>query len=483
MSDTQFDPTTVPTFPVFHLSVQDGHPPRFNGTALELDPEEDPIDAVTTMAAREAEARNLDAVRVEGNYNGSNHKFVVRASGELYDLTPPPVEKKPLYKQWPVLITAFIGVLLLVLGTLTVIFLLQPKAAPPPAAKPSIPGANTPVPVQMPETFSSTATWALPVSRNLSPALLSDGTVLVANDDDMLIALNTQTAEQTWTGTDAPNDVSQVHETTWRGQPVLMQTRGKEIKLWARYGSHRTDVKPVEIQLDATPTVTYAGDSPLMDLGDYTVAVPTQDGAKRLSIPPGSVATAFDGKSVVSVGEDAVHTTTTDGKTTHIGFTPPKGVSGKPHTAVGLSQSRAIATWQKETHTQVALINTASGETLMSADVTNEPTVPDVTIDHAASTAVIGQLFVRFDNAPALVELPDKYRKPTLYGTTIYAASSKGPQEITIDGTKVKDTTWSSYSTNDPPPALVTDRAAYVVAEKVDTTYIYRVSRREKETS
>src|SRR5699024_2713097 len=187
--------------------------------------ESDRHRAATDAAAQKAAEQGHEAVRVRAHLSdGRSVDFVVRASGEVYDTTVPDEPVKPSRKKRALILVAagLTGVLVIGGGAFVLGHALgdaEPVAVettPPPPA-----GAGTDIPVGLPPAFSSTAAWSAQVDDKAVVRELSDGRLLTITEARTLTILDPDRGEPQWVGSSAPTDLTDVHETTWQGRPVL----------------------------------------------------------------------------------------------------------------------------------------------------------------------------------------------------------------------------------------------------------------------
>lgn len=482
MTEPTFDPAATPPFPVYTLRVTPEGGTTLDGVPVEPAPGEDPLLAGRLAAARKAGNAGHDAVRVTA-VTSDNQRFqlVIRANGDVYDITPEP-PKPPKPKKTKVLIGAAAGLAALVLvgGGITAGVLIAGGNDEPVVAAPTPPpGAGSDIPVGLPNYFSPEATWRYSVAERSGAKKLADGTVLLLTPSRELAAIDPETGEVPWRASSGPQDLSTAFETTWQGRPVLASTTGQQLHLWPR----DTDEAAVtRVDLEADATVTYAGTAPLIDLGDYTVLAPAteQRKAQRVSLPPGTKPVAVTENGIASLGESGVWLTDPEsGDYERTGDLGSDDAEGLPHFATGIDSDHYLAQWRGEGNdgNYTALINAAGdvlAETRMRGNLADRD-VPMTDADH--QTSVVGDLFIDYrPESPALAVIED-FDVTALDGTTLYGMHERQPKAARVTGDGLQLTDYPVFSEEDTSPVLVTDEAAYVVSPQVDVTYLYRAPR------
>src|SRR5699024_5305488 len=205
------------------------------------------------------------------------------------------------------------------------------------------------------------------------------------------------------------------------------------LTLWPLDLDDKSNVPAVEIDLNAQADVTYAGTAPLIDLGDYTVAVPAENGVQRVSVPPGTQPVAAGNDIIVSVGDNTIAQTafTSKATSTTTDFERPKGTEGAPASAIGLTPKRAVVTWKADKKETTALVDTEKGKVLATIDG-RAPRVEELPqIDETAGTALAGSYFIRYDgDKPKIVDLDVASRDAVLEGNHVYTNNQDGPLNL-----------------------------------------------------
>lgn len=480
-------PDNVPPFPVYTLDY-DGNTALLDKVLIEPTPGQELTETALDAIAGKASDAGLDAVRVRVVTPDDTHLMIVTSAGEAHDITAPAGPTTPSRRKRGLIIgAAALTLALLAGGGITVGRTVNAANTDPgPTTPPPIPGDNAAIPVGLPTGFTTTADWSLPVAEARAPVVLENGQVLVTTPADHLEIHEPKRAQTVWSSTTAPNGTTPIVETTWTHRPVLASATGHSLTLWPLDLDEHRSVPAVTVDFDANADVTYAGVAPLIDLGDYTVAVPGHEGLQRISVPPGTHPVAAGDDIIVSIGDNTItHTAFTSKATsTTTDFERPKGTTGAPTSAMGLTPTRALVTWKAKEKETTALIDTAAGTVLATIDGRG-PSVDELPqLDEAAGTALVGSYFIRYTgNEPTIVDLDMASRDAVVDGNHVYTTDHDGPLDVKISGHRVIPSRWEPLAPDDPPPAAVATDAAYVIAEKVDQTILYRAPRHNQETT
>lgn len=481
------NPESVPPFPVYALEY-DGDTVLLDKVIVEPAPGQELTEAGLQAVARKVTDAGLDAVRVRVVTPDDTHLMIVNSDGDAEDITPSTEPDKPSRRKRGLIIGSAILVLVVVgaggiaLGKVIKDANTEPVAAAPPP----IPGENAAIPFGLPTGFDSTADWSLPVADGRPPSVLQNGQVLLTTPEGRLEIHETKRAQTVWSSSTVPSGTTPIVETTWTDRPVLASATGRTLTLWPLDLNDNTNVPAVEVDIDAQADVTYAGAAPLIDLGDYTVAVPGEDGVQRVSVPPGTQPVAAGNDIIVSVGDNTIAKTafTSKATSTTIDFERPKGAKGAPTSAIGLTPTRAVVTWKADKKETTALVDTEKGKVLATLDG-RAPRVEELPqVDKSSGTALAGSYFIRYDgDEPTIVDLDVASREAVLDGNHVYTTNQDGPLDLKISGDKVAPSAWEPLAPDDPPPAAIASDAAYVLAEKVDQSILYRAPRKNQEAT
>lgn len=481
----EINPDQVPPFPVYALEY-DGSTVMLDKVIVEPAPGQEVTEAGVEAVARKAREAGLEAVRVRVATPDGDHLMVVGSEGEAVDITPSTAPDQPSRRKRLLIIAAAMAVLLVLsVGGIGIGMAIKEANTEPVAAPaPPIPGADTPIPVALPNGFADHAAWTVPIADRAEPVALNDNSVLITTPQGGLEIREPERATTVWSSSSAPRGSTPVVETTWTGRPVLAAASGSTMTLWPLDLPDTKDVPSAEIEIDTQAEITYAGVAPLLDLGDYTVAVPAEKGVQRVNVPPGTQPVAAGDDIIVSIGDNVIARTafTEQAANSTTNFNRPKGTKGAPTNAIGLTPTRALVTWEVDNSDLTALIDTETGKVL-DTQTGKAPDSRDLPqIDDNEGTALLGSYFIRLAGSdPQLFDLDLTSRDAVLDGSHVYTANTDGPLELTISGDKVVPGQWTPLSPDEPLPSAVSDNSAYVVAEKVDQSILYRAPRHNQE--
>ena len=487
MTTDEFDPNTVPPFPLYRIVMTDDGPDMLDGVPIE--PAAD--DASRTQAAveaarRKAEEQNLKAVRaVAFQTDDSQWDFVVTATGEVYDTTRYPEDTGSKKRRLVIgAIGAAAAVAVIAAGGLTWT-VLNDRSEPEPPAATAPPGAGIEIPAGLPEGYSPTAQWALSVAKDPIVQTLHDGRILTQTTGGNLMILDPETATREWTGIAVPSGKLQMHETTWQGRKIIAAATSQKLYMWPLDTGHKTG--PTIFDPKFRATTTFAGTAPLIDLGDYTVMTPATEKEKphKLTLPPGSRPTAVDGDIIRSISDTTINETTiTTEETSKTPYQPPKGATGAPAAVYGLSAHSAIVQWEAKDKKQSDRISALVD--LKEKIITPISGLPDIArnteilLDTKAQTAVIGSTYLNYGaDTPQTVGFTD-ITPSAIRGHTIFGTTHDGPATLDPEGDNAVEP-YTSLTDKDPGPAAVTADAAYIAVTQVDTTKLYRSPRHNDE--
>ncbi|PPF91332.1 hypothetical protein C5C03_00470 [Clavibacter michiganensis] len=332
-----------------------------------------------------------------------------------------------------------------------------------------------------PPGYSQTAAWATPVTTRTSPVLIDATRIAAVDDTGNLVILDTTTGLPTWRGSGAPTGRTGVTYSHVDGRPVLASATSRAITLWS---IDRTDGSPVpsrSITIPSRATVSYLGSAPLIDLGDQTAALVTGGQLVRLDVPVTATPVLATQASVVAANSEHIWTITTTG-TQETGAMPkPDGATGEPDLISAANDSTLIVLWptQDTTIDIATLVHAATGSLITTARVqaraATERSTPKRSVTSA--TLALGSLFVDYGITPAIVQL-DGLSDTVVDGNTVYGLKADTPTAAIRTGNSFTTETFSDVNTNDRTvPAAVTGSEAFVVATKVESTYLYALPR------
>lgn len=493
------DPTNVPKYPVYQLLYEErpndtdpaGAQTRVELDGIRVEPAvgQTATEAAIAAVARKAADHGRQAVRVMVTTpEGDRWAMVVTRDGEAIDVPEPDTGNRTRTKK-PLIITA--AVLLAIAaagGAAAVIVTNEDDPAPAVEAGPrdhwQPPNAGAQVPVGLPDTYSPTAAWAWSVSRDSGALSLSDGTIVIRDAEGSLVGLDPEDGRQLWHSPAAPRETTSLKETTWAGNSVLADAGTQRLQLWP-LPTETTDepVKPTTIELSNRAEVSFAGDAPLIYLGDYVVLADAGDGTlTEVEVPAGAHPVLVAEGNVVSFDADHVYRTpiTGDEDTTSTS-TELKHNSAvqdeRPQAIWPLAQDVVAALYEGNDGDPLLQVFTITdGERIAARHLESAPREQDdVLVDPDAETAVIGSAAIRWGEEEDAITQTTTLRDPLLHGTTLWGQTSDGPARVDISADGAEPEPYDTLSDSDPVPVLITDDAAYVEAPRVTDTFLYRV--------
>lgn len=482
----EITPENVPAFPLYVIDYdEDNETAELDGVPIEPAQGVNVADAAKDAAARKAAAQGFTAVRVKiRSALGEEWTMIVTVDGQTIDTTPTPEsqQKKRLIRPATVLVGAVIT--LSALGTATALAVhLSTDTDQDQNAAPQweIPGAGEQIPVGLPEGFTGPSDWSVDINSNTAATGLEDGRILTANSDGILSARDPETAEPEWAGSGAPQDLSEIHESTWTGQPVLASYSRGNLNLWPLADVTPGDaVEPQQVPVANEAEILWDGDTPLVSLGDFIVLVPDDEGTlTEVTIPAGSEpVSAVDGEAV-SLGPETIYRTGIDGETTSTDFTPPESVEGPAEAFWTVGTDALVLAWSardSDSSPVIAVIDQETGETIIKEQVEQLPNASaEITYNADSQRAVIGTLAVRYDDDPSLNEIP-AIQDPVIFGNTLYGNTTDGPALVDLGRPQEGAQPYATFTDDDPAPLIVADDAAYVIAPRLDQTILYRAA-------
>ena len=543
--DQTFDPTQVAKYPVYQLFYEDltgadgGADAVDRASRVELDgirvepaPGQAPREAAVAAIAKKAADHQRDAVRVVvTNADNERWKMIVTADGKTIDLSDDHgTETKTAAKKKPLLVAGGGLLVVAVAASVTAAVLISEspddEAAETEtsgtAAEPSwkVPNAGAEVPIGLPDDYAATATWVTPVMQGsgvmeLNNDKLSNDTLAVIGPGGNLQAIDAHTAEPQWYSRQAPDEMAEVHETTWAGEPVLAEATSSQLRLWpiptesTPQSSPATEpVQPHTVELAHQADVTFVGDSPLIDLGDYVVAADAGDGTlTEVQIPAGAEPLLVSDGEVVSMDDTHLyhspintddHSDSQDSDSTELAHHSAVQ-NDRPLSVWPLTTEVVAGLYEGEDDESILQVFNSNGERLITSYLDSTPTDQDTAlVDPEAETAVIGSIGIHWGNdsestgpdgtepestnpeppGPEIVE-PDitnftPAHESLLHGPTLWGEATDGPARVDMSDPQAQPQVYEVFSDEDPPPVLVTDQAAYVEAPRVDQTLLYR---------
>lgn len=484
-----FDPTTVPAFPVLTLRRDANHQLIVNGRPDKIVPGADWHQAGTDAIARLAREQHLDAVRVRAvdDDTTTEHRFVVTASGQTYplpadtDATPaaPRVSRRIL-----IVATAIVGCVVLGLGG-TLAYRTLHTAEPTAAPTWQLPHAGANIPVALPPGTSEQATWATPVNDSAQVTQISRSRVLTTGTDGNLVAFDARTGKPVWRGRGAPAGNADGHLTRIGSARVFAADSGGTITAWALSDTRPGRVSPQRVEIPSGATVTYDGSTPLVDLGDQTAATITASGGlRRVDVPiTATPVLATDTRVVAASG---TRWWSIDRRNTATGhpLRHPTGASGAATRVVGLDDTHLLALWQGTARSGgvAAVIDLRRNQVVATAALPSGTVSSQADVVHAPTggVAAVGGLVVQYGARPT-ISVAERFTPSVVTADVVYGVRQSVPVSAAITGARTltgRPFTTATIRQDELPGAALASHV-FVVAEKVDATYLYAAPRTE----
>ena len=475
MTTEQFDPTTVPAFPVLTLALEGDHHVTLNGLPIDVPEGVTPEQAGVDAAAEHAGSLGLDAVRVRAIVDGVEHRMVVTADGTPHELAMPVLEAESKKKsRLPLLISLGLAVVIVVGGTVaTLAVVLQPSSGPVATADPGPPGAGANIPVVVPPGFAEQASWSLPVAARSEPRLLDDQRLLITTADGQINLVDATTGAVTWRGAQAPRANAVLHASEVQGRPVIA-TGDSSLTLWP-LDTDQSPTAPIEVNVGRKAEISYLGSQPLVTLPNQTVGLFTADGLTMRDVPVTATPILAGRNGVIAANENSWWTVTADAAPVQQPLPRPSGVEGAPILISAADDDTLIVVWGQQSSVIVTLVDLPSNTITLAAPMNARVTARDLPI-HAvdAKTLTLGEVFIDYSSAPRAVALPTRMTAAAVSGSTVYGTSSnEGVVVNTTDRTPVATPFTSVSGVSTKPPSAALASAVYVISEKVDETLVY----------
>jgi hypothetical protein len=482
----EFDPTTVPPFPVVTLDLRDDSSITVNGAPVDIGMDEPPTDAGIAAVAKIARDHGLEAIRVRATSPDGTHLMVVKADGTPYDITPPDTAAADSGKRRRVVVGgAAVLAMVLVAGGVGAVVLTtgsEPAVVAPTAAQP--PGYLANLPVLAPPGYGQKAAWSVPVQSRSTPVLLEDGRVVVVDNDGNLAILDGATGSVTWRGNGGPTGQAGIHATTVENRPVLATAGSTALTLWPLDTDDTARVPGTSVDIGASGEVSYLGSAPLVTLSDQTIALLTEDGVKRVDVPVTSTAILATQDTAIAANAKSWWTIPTAGEPVKNDLPGPRGVDYDPTLITAADDTHLITVWPTDDNATdlVNLIDLETNTIVAAAKVPSGTVRDDTAPIHSTTgtTLTLGGIFIDYGEAPQIVAV-DEVVPAVIDGDTIYGTQDREPVVARLEGDSFEVTPFTTLSTDDTTvPAAVVADYAYVVAEKVDSTLLYALGREDE---
>lgn len=485
------NPDEVPAFPAYFLRLDtETDTATLEGVRVEPAAGTSIRQAALQAVATKAHTHGLTAVRVTvEDQEGDRWKMIVAADGEAIDITTDEAEEQP---QSPnrrhrlIIGSAAAAVVLggaITAGTWIVSSLTgnDTETGPPPW---EIPGEGEEIPIAVPDGYEQVSAWSVDVTEESGAMQISDGRIINTHTDGTLLARDPDTAEPTWQATNAPDDVTDLHQVRWNDQPALSLVDNNTLYIWQLGDELEADpTEPVTFDLSNDANVSYA-QTPLIDLGDFIVAVPTDDGLTQVNIPVGTDPVAATDEEVISIDADQIYRTPLNGdETTTNDYERHSDSSGRADALWPITETVVLGQWNDEDgDPMLQAIDITTGERLVSTTTSTTPgDDPEITVDDDNEHALIDDVTLSYGTDSAFGSIPT-LTEPVLNNGTVYGNTQNGPASIGFPEAGDDDlhpddealTHWETFTDDDAAPRVVTDEAIYLQTSRLDETLLYR---------
>lgn len=434
MPDDDFDPRSIPAFPVIHLKVttdKDGtHHGQVDGQPVTVD-QSDPIATLMGHARAEAATRPLRAVRVSAtDASDTTWLMAVHADGRTWDVDRPDAQTPDgrISKRTVAAVAAgTLAVATLGLGTAWAISSRQEPPPPTPTAAPA--GEAPVVPAQ---GWARRAAWVSPTLADSGDeaSVLTTGktviTTLATDHGDQLAGLRSRDGATLWT-TDLPDGSGPVQMTSYQHREAIAAATDGSLTIWPNNGRPGAPPQPTtwdypESGLDLVETSPV----PILTSDDSDNALVLN--GKRLEkrvLPAGSTPITADEKGRVTAVDDSGHWwTLTKGATapSPSGLQPP-AFGAEVEDVIGLAGRTLIVSWstKKDDVILAGYATEAQMEPVWTTKVPDRPTADDLHVSPDGSWATVGATSINTETGRTH-SLPDDWQT---IGITNQAAWSK----------------------------------------------------------
>jgi hypothetical protein len=426
----------LPSWPKITIRLYDAH----NGEVkiagrshpvVAADPRESAIAIVAERAAQLGRAVKATAVEPDG----TSWPLVIHPDGQVDAIAVSDSDKKPI---WPILVAAG-AALVLIFGTVGYLVLRGPSEPPPPVASPTLPSLPAPEIKKdvfdarpYPPGFSKTANWSVDLAEGTVPAVSPDGTKVALITPASRIAMLDGTGKVLWQD-DVPDGSQSPVFTTVDDKAVVAVLSSSTLRYWpvAIPGA-----LPTEVDVPSQMDVQFFGTSPMAvsDEGDAAVLTGGKfvdiGGRPRratflLAVGKRALMAGYHGPEVWwgEPGKDPVA----------VNLTPPAGVKGIDHVALG-SQTWVIVMWTKSsTEVEPAVHDAATGKVLATCPATSSADAGQWVPDETGKVAALGNCLIDFVKRKTW-PVPD-FEAVSVMGTSFFSSSGSSAVLLAPGGT------------------------------------------------
>lgn len=478
----EFNPEHVPPFPVLTLHLdEDAGKIALDGAPIASTPDLSTREAGIEAVQRQLHARQLEAVRVRVTTPGEDAwTMVVTADGEVYDTTPAEEAKTPRAVSRRRFLVGGGALAALAAGGVAAIKFLPDLLSDSEPAAWVPPGEGEQIPVAMPPGFQRRAQWAVPVGRQSQLCLLSTGHVGTVSEEGVLTLRHPETGESQWSGADAPDSIHQAQRTNWAGQDVLALPNQSSLLLWPLVSS-AVPVEPRSKKLAQDHRAETRGPRPFIELTQWIVELPAPDlRTRRLTIPAGTRAALHDASGMLhAIGPKKVHHITEKGKdVAQHDLNMKRSPREAPDGVWALTDDLVLVSWLGERgRSRLAVIRPERGQVLLDASVEDRIDQRSKVLFLGSDSLSVSRTIIHFGAEPFMRSDLDGFTPTSAWGATVYGTHERKPATLNISNPDSTPKRWQGFREDDPPPELVTERAAYVITQRLDQRLAFSAAR------
>jgi len=479
----EFDPTTVPPFPVITLELRDDDTVVVDGHPVDIGLDEVPTAAGIRAVAHRAAAHGLKAVRVRATSPDGTHFMVVTEQGDAYPLG---VASDPQAKATRPRRALAIGLSIAILAVVgvgvgvTTFAIANVKTEPVASPSPTPPGAGANLPVPAPPGFATAATWAVDVKDSITPVLVDADRIALVDASGGLSVLNTATGRPVWKGSGRVSEQDGIHVTAIGDTPVLASAGSTSISLWPLEEAGQT-VAPTTVKTGSRAEISYLGSAPLVDLGSQTIGLIDSTGLTRIDVPVTATPIMATTDGAIAANGLLWWNLSVDQEPLGHPMPRPAGAGAQPTLISAADNHHLIVIWPTETASTdvVSIVNLSSNTIVATATVPiRAADARDLPLHSPTSdTLVLGALYVDYGSAARIVPLED-VKASAVNGATIYGTQDSVPVVAEFDGEAFTVMPFTEVDVDDTSgPVAVTGQQAFMIAQKVENTFLYALSR------
>lgn len=471
---SELDADKTPTFPVYNITLADDGTVTLDGTAVRVDGYPSARAAGTAAAARRAGEEGLKAVRALATDREGRTLLIISSEGDVIAVPEAPPERKRhigfrigLIALAAVVLTSGTGAIAYTVTSQSqAVATTAPAATPPPPP----PGAGMNIPVIAPPGYSQVATWAWPIDKSTTVTPTREGLAFTGTNSSFNIH-GYGDGRTLWAAASAPT--SDTALTRVDGAEAIVNIKSRNLEIRDTTGEQPTPTQLVPLP-SSTVEASFNGPAPLLDLGDQTVLFLQREKIVRLDIPVGGTPVMATADRVIAIGTNEWWSIAGDGTTAPHVVPKPEGARSLD-AAVALDDSHLLTVWEAAGQQIVTIISLTKNVTVAEMSTPDNLTKvgSELIRSSTPAAAAYGRVFATYGDRPSLALLP-KMTVTAVNGTSVYGRASNAAvvAEPGHDGYTLAPFT-TDKTVDSVSPIYVTDSFAYLVATKVDETYLY----------